>query len=188
MIEEEFGHYIPGNSRGTNNYLGVLRREGNAVTNGPFATGILFSGLRFPVYLRIFRVLTKSFKNSRTNYQEVDTMLIVSKPLRPVHNRYDYVACLLCQWHSFSTSYRRLAEKEPPIASSSPHFESPLADAPRSYGKAVTEFTPKPLSRPIGLPNPPRPGENWGIDTRSWKQRREDFVDYDKHLIRRKVL
>lgn len=121
----------------------------------------------------------------------------------------DSRACLLCQWRSFSTSYRRLAEKEalksathpsPPKASppatisgkEAPEVPelppSPLADAPRAYGKAVEGFTPKPLSRPIGLPKPPRPGENAGVDIRTWKQRRDDFVDYDKHIVRRKQL
>ncbi|GAW22943.1 hypothetical protein ANO14919_124900 [Xylariales sp. No.14919] len=65
---------------------------------------------------------------------------------------------------------------------------SPLADAPRSYGKRVEEFTPTPLSRPIGLPYPPEIGQNTGIDHRTLKQRRDDFVDYDKHLERRQIL
>ena len=76
--------------------------------------------------------------------------------------------------------------EQPPAPPPKP--SGPLDEAPRSYGKAVSDFTPKPLSRPIGLPNAPRPGENTGIDPRTWRQRRADFVDYDKHLIRRKAL
>lgn len=111
--------------------------------------------------------------------------------------------CLLCQWRTFVTTYPRLqspnsnklsktaASKTTDSnvlgadASSEP---SPLADAPRSYGKRVEEFKPKVLARPIGLNHPPNPGENTGIDLRSLKQRRDDFVNYDAHLKRREQL
>ncbi|KAI9051032.1 hypothetical protein LZ554_005140 [Drepanopeziza brunnea f. sp. 'monogermtubi'] len=115
-------------------------------------------------------------------------MIIPRRTLQTSTLTPEVVACLLCQWRSFSTSYRRLTENPAPAASSPPVLEGPLADAPRSHGKAVSDFTPKPLGRPIGLTNPPRAGENAGIDTRTWRQRRDDFVDHDKHLIRRKQL
>jgi hypothetical protein len=43
-------------------------------------------------------------------------------------------------------------------------------------------FTPDPLTRPVGLPNPPNAGENTGIDTRTWRQRLRDFVSHESHI------
>lgn len=127
-------------------------------------------------------------------------------------------ACLFCQWQwqPFSTSYRRLADannnNKPPTTttSSSPSpssstapndaklpsapglgavpEDSPLAHAPRSYGKKLKEFTPTPLARPIGMHFPPNAGENTGIDTRSLRQRHADFTNWEKHLQRREYL
>ena len=50
------------------------------------------------------------------------------------------------------------------------------------------DHTVRPLSRPLGLPTAPLPGKNTGIATRTWRQRRDDFVNYDKHLEKRRAL
>ncbi|KAH6636667.1 ATP10 protein-domain-containing protein [Chaetomium tenue] len=116
-------------------------------------------------------------------------------------------ACLLCQWRSFSISYRRLVDKPPaptsgpanpsstqpspgtaPVSRDAAAASSPLAHAPRAYGKKLKDFTPTPLARPIGMNYPPQAGENTGIDNRSLKQRHADFTNYDKHLKRREEL
>ncbi|OAA82140.1 ATPase assembly factor ATP10, mitochondria [Akanthomyces lecanii RCEF 1005] len=103
--------------------------------------------------------------------------------------------CARCQWHrSFTATAAPLAarpEKPAAGASMDPQAEiaGPAIEAPRSYGKRFDGvFTPKPLPRPIGMPLPPRPGENTGIDSRTREQRKKDFADWDKHLARRKEL
>lgn len=72
----------------------------------------------------------------------------------------------------------------PPLANT----PDPLAGAPRSYGKRVDEFVPKVLNRPIGMNQPPRSGDNTGKDTRTIRQRRDDLVNWEKHLERREQL
>jgi hypothetical protein len=125
----------------------------------------------------------------------------MSLPMRP------RLLCLLCQYRPFSTSYRRLAEqaKKTTAATAKPTLSasaavaaaaskkqiqdaSPLQNAPRGYGERVENFTPVPLPRPIGMLYPPEVGQNTGVDNRSIKQRRADFVDWEKHLVRREEL
>lgn len=104
------------------------------------------------------------------------------------------LTCLFCEARrSFTASALRAARTEKPGAGAELDPQANIAgapiEAPRSYGKRYKgEFTPKPLPRPIGMPLPPKAGENTGIDSRNLQQRKEDFVNYDKHLERRKEL
>lgn len=97
---------------------------------------------------------------------------------------------LLCQWLCPSCQSRlqwptttRPASSIAPSKKSSPSEPNPSPPPPSNE-----DFTPKPLSRPLGQLNPPKPGENSGIDHRTYRQRRDDFFNYDKHLERRKEL
>ncbi|GAB7338969.1 hypothetical protein MBLNU457_5639t1 [Dothideomycetes sp. NU457] len=51
------------------------------------------------------------------------------------------------------------------------------------------ERTVQPLSVPLGMAGPPpQAGQNTGVDTRSIRQRRDDFVNFDKHLEKRQKM
>lgn len=96
---------------------------------------------------------------------------------------------LACQRRGLSISAPLLQSGPDTNATARPPAPSPFGNAPRSYGRrADGDFVPQQLGRLIGMANPPRPGENTGLETRSLRERRDDFVDYEKHLARRKEL
>ncbi|CAL5871051.1 uncharacterized protein PFLUO_LOCUS5295 [Penicillium psychrofluorescens] len=64
--------------------------------------------------------------------------------------------------------------------------QNPSRDQSAQPGDA--DFILPTLDRPIGCAAPPEEGENTGIDSRSIRQRRDDFVNYDRHIERRKEL
>ncbi|MCJ1330049.1 Mitochondrial ATPase complex subunit atp10 [Thelotrema lepadinum] len=74
----------------------------------------------------------------------------------------------------------------PPSNSDEKPTPTPPTQPPTSKAKEAP--TLKPLDRPLGIPSPPLPGQNSGIDLRTWRERRDDFFNYDKHLERRQEL
>ncbi|POS88178.1 hypothetical protein EPUL_000185 [Erysiphe pulchra] len=111
--------------------------------------------------------------------------------LRLSGNLYSSTANFRNSWRFLHRSCFKLADHGKKPDTNEVNLVSPsgvLQEAPRSYGKDISEYIPKPLDRPIGLPKPPNPGENTGIDARTWREWRDDLVDYDKHLVRRRQL
>lgn len=91
-------------------------------------------------------------------------------------------SCLFCQ-------FQRPIDPLIRRASTSTSTQPPsLFKPPETSYKPDNEHNPKPLDRPLGQRKPPKAGENSGIDTRTWRQRRDDFLNYDKHLERRSRL
>ena len=108
--------------------------------------------------------------------------------------------CLSCQFRNPAAlrSIRRYATNEPPKDQNGLQpgknqppvaFQQNPAPVPKPSSKpGDPDFVPPVLSRPIGTQDPPQVGEHTGKDSRTIRQRRDDFVDYDKHLARRKEL
>jgi mitochondrial ATPase complex subunit ATP10 len=69
-----------------------------------------------------------------------------------------------------------------------PANTSAISKIPIPKGERGEKFTPSPLSRPLGLPYPPAPGQNAPHSPLNWRQRRELFLNPDNVKARRRVL
>lgn len=138
------------------------------------------------------------------------------KPVIPIH-RAQMGRCLSCQIVNTATftrlqsqpsSLRRYASKtqtkkpnsvsngvkpppsQPGVKQSTPGAiqfkQNPLPS--KSAKPGDKNFEPPTLDRPIGVASPPEEGQNTGIDSRTLRQRRDDFVNYERHIARRKEL
>lgn len=132
----------------------------------------------------------------------------MKQPVRAIRRLYttdflDVLSCLSCQRRLFSTSHSRhalaqnkpnseietKAEIKPSLAKDAARYTgSVLEEAPRSHGKAVDKFDPKPLNRPIGIAQPPRAGDNSGIDTRTRREKFNDWKNVEKNRETRREM
>lgn len=115
-------------------------------------------------------LLQQTMSSSRTLH--LHTNRILSRQLGIIA----HLRCLQQQCRSAATSTPQAQTITRP-----PSSQKPIPIPEKNY-------KPQPLSRPIGQKSPPEPGQNTGIDTRPWRQRRDDFFNYDKHLVRRREL
>jgi ATPase complex subunit ATP10 len=69
-----------------------------------------------------------------------------------------------------------------------PSSLSAISRLPIPSGSHSEVFTPSTLSRPLGLPHPPLPGQNTPNDSRTLSQKASDFSSKDLALERRKKL
>ncbi|KAL4809609.1 ATP10 protein-domain-containing protein [Aspergillus unguis] len=106
--------------------------------------------------------------------------------------------CLSCQLRNATTlrprpTLRAYATKPDGEKASAPSTRKPqfqedaTPKASTSDNASEGDLIPY-LDRPIGSGIPPQEGQNTGIDKRSWGKRRDDFVNYERHIERRKEL
>ncbi|KAL3480225.1 ATP10 protein-domain-containing protein [Aspergillus californicus] len=81
------------------------------------------------------------------------------------------------------------AEKPPVSTNRKLQFQqnASYSSSPLETNEPDPEIIPI-LDRPIGSGIPPLEGQNTGVDSRSMRQRRDDFVNYERHIERRKEL
>lgn len=106
--------------------------------------------------------------------------------------------CLSCQFRNTATILRsrplryyasKTNDKQQPTSPENKRLKpdpNPSPSQPKKLNDK--DIVPHVLDRPIGSAIPPQEGQNTGIDERSYRQRRDDFVSYDKHVERRKEL
>lgn len=68
-----------------------------------------------------------------------------------------------------------------------PDSVSAISRIPIPKGERGEVFTPSVLAYPLGLKQPPVPGQNVPYETRSFGERRKEFSNYEKALERRRV-
>lgn len=103
--------------------------------------------------------------------------------------------CLSCQFRTTATVFRSRPLRYYASKASSPKQQQPTTPEnkktpPPSQSEKPDDkdIVPHVLDRPIGSVIPPQEGQNTGLDERTYRQRRDDFVSYDKHIERRKEL